>query len=280
MQNKNVAFLGPVGSFGHVLAEQFFSCQFIADCGIPCPDNGSVVRIVANDSAGWGVVPIENSTEGPVGATLNALYDAWQRETPVQIHGQVIVPIEHCITGLSGLEEIDTVMTHPQAYGQCRRYLLEKFGNLTFIPTNSTAEGIRLMVEIGSNKTIAIGHRRAADIYGAKVLANGVQDQVNNRTRFIVISNQNGQQPTGNDQTIVMLSCAKDTPGSLVEVLMALSGHGVNMNMVMSLPGDAFEHYRFCFGFAGHCLEPKIACAIDEMRKRSEWLYVFGSFPQ
>lgn len=276
---ERIAFLGPSGSFGHVVAEQSFTADRIAIEGIQCIDNGSVVSHVADDLADWGVVPIENSTEGPVGATLNSLHSAWKRGTPVHIYGQAIVPIEHCIIGLPNLGEVRTVMTHPQAYGQCRGTIARKYGNVQFVPTNSTAGAVLQLVEQNDQHSIAIAHSRAAQVYGAQVVMTGAQDRPNNHTRFVIVSRMGDHGQTPDDQTLVMLSCAKDTPGSLVEVLTALSGHGINMNMVMSLPGDELGHYRFCLAFSGHRSDPRIACAIDIMTERSEWLYVFGSFP-
>lgn len=274
-----IAFLGPAGSFGHTVAERYFTLDRESMDWVHCIDNAAVVSYVAQGLADWGIIPVENSTEGPVGATLNALYLSWQDGHPVYVYGQAIAQIEHCVIGLQEEASITRVMTHPQAYGQCRDFLARQYGNLLFVPTNSTADAVRLVVENGDPCTIAIGQSRAATIYGAVIRHSGIQDKANNRTRFLVVSNKSDHQPTGHDQTIVMLSCARDTPGSLVEVLTALSGHGISMNMVMSLPGDELGHYRFCFSFAGHKTDPKVACALETMRERSEWMHVFGSFP-
>lgn len=272
MEEAKVAFLGPRGTFCEQAArEHFCDVNAVFDERPSIADVFRSVRVKETDN---GVVPIENSSEGSVVVTLDLLngYD-------LKISGEVILRITHNLIVKPEIEEdqIMEVASHPQALAQCRQYLEENLASATLVETKSTAAAVKLASE--SKGTAAIGTQLAAQLYGMKVLASGIEDNRENHTRFFVLSHHD-REPTGNDRTSILFS-VRHSPGSLHEALGALSRRMINLTKIESRParGKPWEYVFFC-DFEGHREDEKCREALEELQQRTINLKILGSYPR
>ncbi|WP_322033506.1 prephenate dehydratase [Paraburkholderia sp. J76] len=267
----SAAFLGPVGTYSEQAMYQYFG-QSIE--GLPCPSIDEVFRAVEAGAAEFGVVPVENSTEGAVSRTLDLFL-----ETQLVIGGEIALPIQHNLMTQSGaLNGVTRVCAHPQALAQCQHWLTANAPQLERQPVSSNAEAARLAA---ADPTIAaIAGDRAATHYGLLIANALIQDDPHNRTRFVMI----GKQPagaTGRDQTSMIVS-VKNEPGAVYKLLEPLARHSVSMTRFESRParlGSTWEYY-FYIDFEGHRDEPAVAAALDELSKKAAFLKVLGSYPR
>ncbi|QGZ55265.1 prephenate dehydratase [Paraburkholderia acidiphila] len=267
----SAAFLGPVGTYSEQAMYQYFG-QSIE--GLPCPSIDEVFRSVEAGAAEFGVVPVENSTEGAVSRTLDLFL-----ETQLVIGGEIALPIQHNLMTLSGnLNGVKRVCAHPQALAQCQHWLTANAPQLERQPVSSNAEAARLAA---ADPTVAaIAGDRAATHYGLLIASALIQDDPHNRTRFVMI----GKQPagaTGRDQTSMIVS-VKNEPGAVYKLLEPLARHSVSMTRFESRParlGSTWEYY-FYIDFEGHRDEPAVAAALDELSKKAAFLKILGSYPR
>ncbi|CAD6524928.1 Bifunctional chorismate mutase/prephenate dehydratase [Paraburkholderia hiiakae] len=267
----SAAFLGPVGTYSEQAMYQYFG-QSIE--GLPCPSIDEVFRSVEAGAAEFGVVPVENSTEGAVSRTLDLFL-----ETQLVIGGEIALPIQHNLMTLSGnLNGVKRVCAHPQALAQCQHWLTANAPQLERQPVSSNAEAARLAA---ADPTVAaIAGDRAATHYGLLIANALIQDDPHNRTRFVMI----GKQPagaTGRDQTSMIVS-VKNEPGAVYKLLEPLARHSVSMTRFESRParlGSTWEYY-FYIDFEGHRDEPAVAAALDELSKKAAYLKILGSYPR
>ncbi|MDI9618532.1 prephenate dehydratase [Methanothermobacter sp.] len=268
MAGESIAYLGPEGTFTEEAAlhigEKLLAFDSILE----------VLGAVASGKASRGVVPIENSIEGPVGVTLDLL--AWEYD--LCIEREIILRVRHNLLVNRGvsLGEVREVYSHPQSLAQCRRFL-EKLG-VTTHSAPSTAAAARTIV--GRRELAAIGTRRAADIYGLDVLAEDIQDFDPNFTRFIVLSEKD-HEPTGRDKTSIVFSLAEDRPGGLYEVLGFFAEHGVNLTKIESRPSKrGLGKYIFFVDFEGHRKDAVIMDVLDCIADRTPFFKILGSYPE
>ncbi|MEX3962748.1 prephenate dehydratase [Paraburkholderia sp. EG286B] len=267
----SAAFLGPVGTYSEQAMYQYFG-QSIE--GLPCPSIDEVFRSVEAGAAEFGVVPVENSTEGAVSRTLDLFL-----ETQLVIGGEIALPIQHNLMTQSGnLQGVTRVCAHPQALAQCQHWLTANAPQLERQPVSSNAEAARLAA---ADPTVAaIAGDRAATHYGLLIANALIQDDPHNRTRFVMI----GKQPagaTGRDQTSMIVS-VKNEPGAVYKLLEPLARHSVSMTRFESRParlGSTWEYY-FYIDFEGHRDEPAVAAALDELSKKAAYLKILGSYPR
>ncbi|MCP3713827.1 MULTISPECIES: prephenate dehydratase [Paraburkholderia] len=267
----SAAFLGPVGTYSEQAMYQYFG-QSIE--GLPCPSIDEVFRSVEAGAAEFGVVPVENSTEGAVSRTLDLFL-----ETQLVIGGEIALPIQHNLMTQSGnLSGVKRVCAHPQALAQCQHWLTANAPQLERLPVSSNAEAARLAA---ADPTVAaIAGDRAATHYGLLIANALIQDDPHNRTRFVMI----GKQPagaTGRDQTSMIVS-VKNEPGAVYKLLEPLARHSVSMTRFESRParvGSTWEYY-FYIDFEGHRDEPAVAAALDELSKKAAYLKILGSYPR
>ncbi|MEM5316130.1 prephenate dehydratase [Paraburkholderia sp. JHI869] len=267
----SAAFLGPVGTYSEQAMYQYFG-QSIE--GLPCPSIDEVFRSVEAGAAEFGVVPVENSTEGAVSRTLDLFL-----ETQLVIGGEIALPIQHNLMTQSGnLSGVKRVCAHPQALAQCQHWLTANAPQLERQPVSSNAEAARLAA---ADPTVAaIAGDRAATHYGLLIANALIQDDPHNRTRFVMI----GKQPagaTGRDQTSMIVS-VKNEPGAVYKLLEPLARHSVSMTRFESRParvGSTWEYY-FYIDFEGHRDEPAVAAALDELSKKAAYLKILGSYPR
>jgi prephenate dehydratase len=242
-----VYFLAPRGTFTEQ-AVLLYQRQANLDAEpSPASSNASVVRAVNESEQDYGVVPIENSLEGPVNETMDAMLTAQN----VYICGELALPIEHNLIAAPGtlLEDIAVVKSHPQALGQCRAFLETKLPGARLEAALSTAGAVEEAVRTPG--MAALGHQLAAQLHGGEVLAAAVQDVASNKTRFLVIARRDAA-PTGDDKTSIAFTVA-DRPGSLVSIMNELSDRGLNLTRIESRPSrEELGKYVFLIDFQGH----------------------------
>jgi prephenate dehydratase len=268
-----LAYLGPPGTFGEEAA-----VRYGPDAErLPCPSHAAVAAAVEAGQADEGIVAIENSLNGSVAETLDILV----HETRLQIKAELVLPIEHYLLAKHGTRAADVrvIFSHPQPLGQCRKYLETNFPNAQLEAALSTASAVELAVARGEGAA-AIGTARAGEIYGAVVLARGIQDADNNVTRFLVLGHE-GPPPSGRDRTSIAFTFARDLPGSLASVVDVFAAAGVNLFKIESRPTrEVFGEYVFLIDFAGHRDDPVGKAALDKIRPLCSEFKVFGSYPR
>ncbi len=266
---QKVAYLGPRATFTHLACIQKFgeSAQYI-----PVSSIKEVFDEVERGRAHFGVVPIENSTEGVVNHTLDMFIDS-----NLQIYGEVLQEVSHhLLSKTARQEDIKKVYSHPHAIAQCRNWLEGNLPQVSLLEVPSTARAAELCVDDPS--AAAIASELAAQLYGLKVIKARIEDNVNNYTRFLILA-QKASERTGKDKTCIMLS-VKDRVGALYDLLRPFASHGINMTKIESRPSrrKAWE-YLFFVDVEGHIDEDRVKKAVEEVKGRCLFLKVLGSFP-
>lgn len=269
------AFLGPRGTYTEQAAVEFAGSD---DNLLETPNFAAAVKAVEERRADYAVVPVENSIEGPVSQSLDILI----RETDLMLCAEVIVPIDHVLVGQPGadLANVTTVHSHPQALAQCSHWLDANLPNAERIAAMSTAGAIRQVAEGSDPLAVAIGPERAQVLYGGSVLARGIQDAKNNRTRFMALGHTDAE-PTGRDKTFVAMRMDKNLPGSLHQALGPFAAANVQLTNIITRPTKwLLGEYVFLVDFEGHRKDPNIAKVLEEVRAITEELKIFGSCPR
>ena len=267
-----VAFLGPEGTFTQTAVLTHFGHSVRA---LPLASIDEVFHEVEAASADFGVVPIENSTEGTVNHTLDRFL-----LSPLKICGEVELRIHHNLMGLmSSLGRVVRICSHPQSLAQCRAWLEEHLPNVEQVPVSSNAEGARRARD--EQGTAAIAGQTAAEVYGLKVLAAEIEDRSDNTTRFLVLGRKLFT-PSGEDRTTLLVSVGHtDAPGALSRLLDPLAKYRISMTRIESRPSHRRKwDYVFFIDFEGHADEPHVAKALADLMKRSSLFRVLGSYPR
>ncbi len=269
----SVAYLGPVGTY----SEQALRRQFgHAVESVACASIDEVFRTAESGSADFGVVPVENSTEGVVSRTLDLLL-----RTPLKICAEVGLPIHHNLLTRSGtMDGVTRIVGHPQALAQCLNWLSQHYPTIERAAVSSNGEGARLAsVEA---HTAAVAGELAAELYGLTAVATRIQDEAENITRFAVIG-QHETQPSGRDHTSLVLS-VPNKPGAVHTMLGPLAAHGVSMTRFESRPnrsrsGDSPWTYYFYIDLEGHQHDTRVATALAELKAMAGFFKILGSYP-
>jgi chorismate mutase/prephenate dehydratase len=267
-----VAFLGPEGTFTQAAVHKHFGSSVRA---LPLPAIDEVFREVEGGIADFGVVPIENSTEGTVNHTL----DMFLRST-LKICGEVELAIHHHLMGrMAGLADAKRVCAHAQALAQCRGWLDEHLPDLERIAVTSNAEGARRARD--ERGTAAIASRAAAEIYGLTLLTDEIEDRADNTTRFLVIGRKLFS-PSGADRTTLLVSASgTDDAGALFRLLEPFAQHDINMTRIESRPSHKRKwDYVFFMDVEGHVSDAPLAKALASLEKRASLFKVLGSYPR
>jgi chorismate mutase/prephenate dehydratase len=267
-----VGYLGPEGTFSQSAVYKHFGHSVRA---LPLGMIDEVFHEVESGAADFGVVPIENSTEGTVNHTLDMFLTS-----PLKICGEVEMRIrQHLLGNLSGLDQVRRVSAHPQSLAQCRGWLKEFLPQAELNPASSNAEGARrARDEVG---TAAIAGDAAAEVYNLTKLVADIEDRPDNTTRFLVIGRKL-LKASGKDKTSLLLS-TKDTgdAGALQKLLAPLAEHKINMSRIESRPSRRRKwHYVFFVDIDGHAEDPGVAPALGQLRKRAQLFRVLGSYPK
>jgi len=266
---QTVAYLGPPATFTHLAALGKFgqSAEYVPVTGIK-----EVFDEVERGRALYGVVPIENSTEGVVNYTLDMFIDS-----NLIIYGEVQQEISHHLMSKADtVDSVKTVYSHPHALAQCRNWLESHVPNVAIRETPSTAGAAEKCA--AEPDSAAIASELAAQMYGLKILKSRIEDNINNFTRFLVLC-KHASDPTGKDKTSIMLS-VKDKAGALYDLLRPFASNGINMTKIESRPSrrKAWE-YIFFVDVEGHINDDRIRRTVDEIKPRCLFLKILGSYP-
>jgi len=264
-----VAYLGPAGTFSESAARKHFGG---AAALMPTAAIDDVFRAVEAGNADYGVVPVENSTEGAVGGALDLLL-----ANPLKICGEVNLRIhQHLLSKAEGIGAAKRLYSHAQSLAQCHEWLNRNLAHLSRVPVASNAEAARMASE--DPESCAIAGEAAAELYGLNVLAANIEDDPNNTTRFVVIGDHDAG-PSGCDKTSLVCS-ASNRPGAMHALLEPLARHGVDMTKLQSRParGGLWE-YVFYVDIDGHREDASVAAALQELNERAAFVKILGSYP-
>ena len=264
-----VAYLGPVGTFSEQAVYQQFGH---AVEGMPCASIDEVFRAAEAGTADFGVVPVENSTEGAINRTLDLLL-----QTPLTISGEVSLPVHHSLmTATGAMTGITRICAHPQALAQCQAWLNQHHPSIERQPVSSNGEAARMAAEDPS--VAAIAGEIAGEKHGLQVVSAHIQDDPHNRTRFAVVGRLR-TSPSGHDHTSLVLSVANKA-GAVYNLLAPLAKHGVSMTRFESRPArmGTWEYY-FYVDVEGHSDDERMARALVELKENAAFFKVLGSYP-
>lgn len=265
-----IAHLGPAATFGYQAAREHFGGSAEYE---PCATNPDVVTAVEKGVADFGLVPFENSTEGPVNEVLDRLVD-----TPLRVCAEITIPVAHALMSQArSLPEVRRVLSHPQAAAQVRDWLSSHLPGVPVEATTSTGRAAELAA--ADARSAAVGPRIAADVYALNVLADNIQDLADNVTRFLVLGRTASGRPTGRDRTALVFSIV-DHVGALRDLTDAFASNGVNLSSIQSRPSRrrAWD-YVFFVELDGHQSEDRVARALEAARAYTVFLTVLGSWP-
>ena len=266
-----LAYLGPPGTFSEQ-AGLTYDATAVAQ---PVSSIAAAARAVVDGSADQAIVPIENSLGGSVTETLDLLI----HELDLRISREVVLRIQHCLIAPPGIaqDQVRRVYSHPQALAQCREFLARDMPGVDPVAAISTAHAVEAVMD--QPDAAAIAPRRAADIHGAVVLREGIEDDPRNRTRFVVLGHHDAD-PTGDDKTSIALNIA-DRSGALVRVLQRFADASINLTKIESRPArEELGVYVFLLDCTGHRTDPAVAAVIEQVSGEATFLKVFGSYPR
>jgi len=266
-----VAYLGPRGTFSERAALKHFG---LAAHALPSASIDEVFRAVESGSADFGVIPVENSTEGAVGRSLDLM-----PQTPMKVCGEVVVRIHHHLMAKvapKDFADIRRVFSHGQSLAQCHEWLNSNLPHVERIAVSSNAEAARRAGEEAGSAAVA--GEMAAEHYGLAILASNIEDEPNNTTRFLILGDYE-PKPTGHDKTSMVLS-ARNRAGAVYEMLTPFATRGVSMTKFESRPSRvALWDYLFFVDIEGHRHDANVAAALEEVMNIAGYLKVLGSYP-
>ena len=268
-----VAYLGPAGTFSEIAALGYFGSSIVK---VPCATFDEVLHNTVSGSADFGVVPVENSTEGVVTRSLDLFLT-----TPLLIIGETSLLVRHnLLRRENSLDGIVTVCAHPQALAQCHGWLSLHLAHAERRPVASNAEGARLAATDAS--LAAIASVRAGSEFGLHVVAPAIQDEAHNRTRFAILAHPDRHPrpaASGHDCTSLVVSVA-NRPGAVHDMLVPLKKHGVSMTRFESRPARSGQwEYYFYIDLQGHPDQPHVHAALEELQQLCAFYKVLGTYP-
>ena len=274
-----VAYLGPRGTFTEdALRDAAGGDEHEA---VPASSIFEAIVAVESGAADRALVPFENSIEGAVRSTLDTLaFDT----SGVTIVGEHDYPIRHCLIARREipLEQIEVVVSHPQASAQCAHFIRKELPDVEVRPAASTAEAVRIVSDEGERPLAALGSAAAAELYGCTILRDGIEDEPDNVTRFVWVAPQ-GVTPGGEGPwrtSLIFAELGEDHPGALVEALQAFSERAVNLTRIESRPRrGGLGRYMFFVDLEGAAGGGAVAGAIEELRDKAESVRLLGSYP-
>jgi len=269
-QPLRIAYLGPEGTFTQAAALKHFG-HSVQTAALPAIDH--IFREVEAGACQYGVVPVENSTEGVITHTLDMFLNS-----PLKITGEVQLRVHHnLLSAAPDITAVKRVYSHQQSLAQCRGWLDEHLAAVERTALSSNAEAARLVSQ--DKQAAAIASKEAADIYRLRVLASNIEDEPDNTTRFLVIGREE-VAPSGRDKTSLLLSAA-NRPGALHALLQPFAEHGISLTRIESRPSRrAVWEYVFFMDVEGHVADHKVAKALEQLREEAPMLKVLGSYPR
>ena len=270
---QRVAYLGPAGTFSEEAALRFFGSSI---AHVPCGNFDEVFHAATAGSAEFGVVPVENSTEGVVTRSLDLLL-----QSPLHIVGEISLLVRHnLLRTTASTEGITAVLAHPQALAQCQQWLNTHLPDAERRAVSSNAEGARLAAS--NPQWAAIASERAGSEFGLHIASHAIQDEAFNRTRFVVVclpSSMPAPGPSGKDCVSLVVS-VPNRPGAVHDILVPLKEHGVSMTRFESRPARSGQwEYYFYIDLQGHPSQPHVAAALQDLQRLCAFYKVLGTYP-
>ena len=272
-----IGFFGPAGTFTEqalLTQSDLATATTVAYRTVP-----DVLDAVESGEADLGFVPIENSIEG----TVNFTQDALVFDHDLLIQREVVLDIEHCVLAKKGatLAAIETLFSIPVATAQCHEYVRTQLGKAEVRAANSTAEAARIVSESSGNTTAAIAPRNAAQLYGLEVIAENIADHAGNQTRFVLIGKHAIPAPTGHDRTALVVFQRADEPGSLISILQEFAARRINLSQLLSRPTKRGGLGDYCFVIYadGHVKDELMADVLRELWAKQGSVKFLGSYP-
>lgn len=268
-----VAYLGPAGTFSEEAALGYFGTSIVR---VPCASIDEVMHAATAGVADFGVVPVENSTEGVVARSLDLFLT-----TPLFIIGETSLVVRHnLLRKADTLDGVRAICAHPQALAQCHRWLSHHLPDAERRPVSSNAEGARLAA--ADDSLAAIASQRAASEYGLHTVAPAIQDDAHNRTRFAIVTHPHkhpSPKASGHDCTSLVVSVT-NRPGAVHDMLVPLKNHGVSMSRLESRPARSGQwEYYFYIDVQGHPDEPRVDAALKALRDACAFFKILGTYP-
>tara|TARA_B100000029_G_scaffold227139_2_gene224966 strand:- start:2930 stop:3766 length:837 start_codon:yes stop_codon:yes gene_type:complete len=270
---QTIGFLGPVGTYTEQAALLYSSKSTLT----PLPTITAVGEAVALGETDQGIVPIENSLEGSVTYTLDLLIS----QDRLSIYNEIVIPIEHYLMAIQGTEtsDISIIYSHPQALAQCRTFLHSHYPNAQQVASLSTVAAVTDM-KSSSITAAAIAPHRASQLHNVEIIGENIQDNSNNVTRFVVLSDTD-HPVTGNDKTSICFAFDSDSPGSLYGTLGEFARRSINLTKVESRPTkELLGQYIFLIDCDGHRKDPAVKEALDSISSKVSSLRILGSYPK
>jgi prephenate dehydratase len=262
----NISFQGERGAYSEAAAKSFFDEIET----IPFATFAEVLENTSKGNSEYSILPVENSLEGSVGESYDLL-----NSTSLNVIGEIYHRVEHCLIGSGKLEDVDTVYSHPQALGQCRKFIEEH--NMKTIPTYDTAGSVKIVKELNKKNCACIASKTSSSIYNMPIMSENIANNSNNYTRFLILSKKESTQ-TENDKTSIIFSI-KHEPGSLFRIIENFHQNNVNLTKIESRPtkSNTWE-YNFYVDFEGNEKNPKILEMLEKIKQESLFMKVLGSY--
>ena len=265
---KRISFQGERGAYSEAASISFFGNEIDT---IPCHTFADALKNTENDKSDYSVLPVENSLAGSVGESNDLLLSM-----KLNAVGEIYHRIHHCLIGNGSIDDVDTVYSHPQALGQCRQFIQEN--SLKTIPSYDTAGSVKIIKDLNKNNAACIASKNAAEIFDVPVIKEGIEDNVNNYTRFLVFSKESNDK-TENDKTSIIFSI-KHEAGALAKIINEFYQHKIYLTKIESRPNKntAWE-YNFYVDFEGDQDDSSIKDVLQTLRDNTTFLKILGSYP-
>ena len=265
---NRVSFQGERGAYSEAAATTFFADKIET---IPCATFAEVLKNTENGASDYSVLPVENSLEGSVGESIDLLLS-----TKLNVIGEIYHRIHHCLIGTGLIGDIREVFSHPQALGQCRQFIQEN--SLKTIPSYDTAGSVKIIKDLNKNSAACIASKNAAKIFGVPVIQEGIEDNANNYTRFLIFSKEKSDA-TENSKTSIIFS-VKHESGALYQIINEFYQQKINLTKIESRPNKntAWE-YNFYVDFEGHQDDSTVKDVLQKLSDNTTFLKILGSYP-
>jgi len=265
---NRVSFQGERGAYSEAALVSFFEGEIET---IPCSTFADALKNTENGASDYSILPVENSLEGSVGESNDLLLS-----TKLNVVGEIYHRIHHCLIGTGPLADIDIVYSHPQALGQCRQFIQEN--SLETIPTYDTAGSVKIIRGLNENNVACIASKKAGKIFDVPVIQEGIEDNTNNYTRFLVFSKEKNDK-TENSKTSIIFS-VKHEAGALYQIIKEFHQYKINLTKIESRPNKNTPwEYNFYVDFEAHQDDSSIKDLLQKLRNNSTFLKILGSYP-
>jgi len=265
---KRVSFQGERGAYSEAASVSFFGDEVNT---IPCHTFADALKNTENDTSDYSVLPVENSLEGSVGESNDLLLS-----TGLTAIGEIYFRIHNCLIGTGSIGDIDTVYSHPQALGQCRQFIQEN--SLKTIPSYDTAGSVKIIKDLNKDSIACIASRNAAEIFGVAVIQEGIENNTNNYTRFLVFSKEKNDK-TENSKTSIIFS-VKHEAGALYQIIKEFHQYKINLTKIESRPNKNTPwEYNFYVDFEGWQDDGEIKDMLSKIQENTSFLKILGSYP-